>query len=559
MKRKFWGVWVLLLVSALMLAAGGCGGGGSGGSAGVDAPKSGTIPAIGTTSLPDGMVGTVYSQTLFVTRGTAPITWTIASGVLPFGFNLNSATGVISGTPVAVGTSDFTVRATNRAGSAFKALSISIAATTAPPSAVPPTITTTSLPDSVAGAAYSQTLFASGTAPITWTIASGALPLGLNLNSATGVISGTPTAVGASGFSVQATNSAGSATKALSITITASTVPPSTEPPTITTTSLPDGIAGIDYSQPLSASGIGPITWTIASGDLPSGLSLNTVAGTISGVPTTIGVIVGIPATVGTSSFTIQATNSAGSTTKALSITIAENAAAVTAEVSAIISNLQATASAALQFSEDYPSSEVPTSEDLKPYVGNPNILNGIRVEAVGEEWWAGFNLEEKSSRVKDGLKVRAEAAGLYGDKNLSVPYVDQDIVWIRIRAYIGNPSKDATEIITILREAKAATMMFYADSMDEVAQGAVPTVDHLKRYTDVPSRFDDICVEVTDINWARKWFVGYNLKDLNLRGKSSRVKDVLKSRAKSTGLLGDNKRLDVFYTDQDIVWMVAR
>jgi hypothetical protein len=240
-----------------------------------------------------------------------------------------------------------------------------------------------------------------------------------------------------------------------------------------------------------------------------------------------------------------------------LSITIAENAAAVTAEVSAIISNLQATASAALQFSEDYPSSEVPASEDLKPYVGNPSILNGIFVEAVGEEWWAGFNLEEKSSRVKDGLKARAEAAGLYGDKNLSVPYVDQDIVWIRIRAYIGNPSKDATEIITILREAEAATMMFYADSMDDIGNGEgqvlVPTVDHLKRYTDAPGRFDDICVELPDGGGYIEWWVGYNLER-----KSFRVKDVLKSRARSAGLYG-GKSFAVPYAGQNIVWIRAR
>jgi hypothetical protein len=240
-----------------------------------------------------------------------------------------------------------------------------------------------------------------------------------------------------------------------------------------------------------------------------------------------------------------------------LNITIAENAAAVTAEVSAIISNLQATASAALQFSEAYPDSEVPTSEDLKPYVGNPNILNGIRVEAVGEEWWAGFNLEEKSSRVKDGLKARAGAAGLYGDKNLSVPYVDQDIVWIRIRAYIGNPSADATEIITLLRNVRAATMMFYADSMDDVNSGIIkiPTVDHLKPYMwelYAPGRLDEIRVELPD-GGNIEWWVGYDLER-----KSSRVKDVLKSRAKSIGLFG-GKSFAVPYAGQNIVWIRAR
>ena len=65
----------------------------------------------------------------------------------------------------------------------------------------------------------SQTLTATGTAPITWSI-DGGLPAGLSLNADTGEISGTPTADGTAKFTVKATNSAGSNTKELSITIT---------------------------------------------------------------------------------------------------------------------------------------------------------------------------------------------------------------------------------------------------------------------------------------------------------------------------------------------------
>ena len=83
----------------------------------------------------------------------------------------------------------------------------------------PPTVTTDALPGGTIGAAYSQRLFANGTEPITWRVAAGELPKGLNLNEATGVISGTPTAVGTATFTVKAENSVGSATKELSITI----------------------------------------------------------------------------------------------------------------------------------------------------------------------------------------------------------------------------------------------------------------------------------------------------------------------------------------------------
>ena len=85
--------------------------------------------------------------------------------------------------------------------------------------AAAPTITTSSLPNGKMGEAYSQTLTATGTAPITWSI-DGGLPAGLSLNADTGEISGTPTADGTAKFTVKATNSAGSNTKELSITIT---------------------------------------------------------------------------------------------------------------------------------------------------------------------------------------------------------------------------------------------------------------------------------------------------------------------------------------------------
>ena len=84
--------------------------------------------------------------------------------------------------------------------------------------AAAPSITTSSLPDGKVGEAYSQILTATGTEPITWSI-SGELPKGLTLKETTGEISGTPTAEGTASFTVKATNSAGSNTKELSITI----------------------------------------------------------------------------------------------------------------------------------------------------------------------------------------------------------------------------------------------------------------------------------------------------------------------------------------------------
>lgn len=81
------------------------------------------------------------------------------------------------------------------------------------------TITTDALPRGTVGSVYSQTLMATGDTPITWSIESGSLPNGLNLNGSTGEISGIPTSSGNLNFTVKATNNMGSATKALSMII----------------------------------------------------------------------------------------------------------------------------------------------------------------------------------------------------------------------------------------------------------------------------------------------------------------------------------------------------
>lgn len=84
-------------------------------------------------------------------------------------------------------------------------------------------VTTTTMPNGTEGQFYSQTLSAEGgTSPYTWSIVADALPTGLSLASATGVISGVPTTAGSSSFTVQATDSAGSPAtdnQVLSITI----------------------------------------------------------------------------------------------------------------------------------------------------------------------------------------------------------------------------------------------------------------------------------------------------------------------------------------------------
>jgi len=90
-----------------------------------------------------------------------------------------------------------------------------------------PEISTASLPDATAGAAYSATLEATnGTSPYTWTVAEGALPPGLGLDGGTGEISGTSNSAATAGFVARVTDAVGdTASRAFSITVIVPDVP----------------------------------------------------------------------------------------------------------------------------------------------------------------------------------------------------------------------------------------------------------------------------------------------------------------------------------------------
>lgn len=96
-------------------------------------PTSGTgtvvsAPKITTESLASGTVGAAYSQAL--QADNAPTLWSITSGSLPDGLNLSGST--ISGTPTTAGTSTFTVKAENSAGSDSKEYTLTIQSATVP-------------------------------------------------------------------------------------------------------------------------------------------------------------------------------------------------------------------------------------------------------------------------------------------------------------------------------------------------------------------------------------------------------------------------------------------
>ena len=182
----------------------------------------------------------------------------------------------------------------------------------------PPTITTTSLPEARKGAAYSGKLEAAAMygGAITWD-AQG-LPEGLSLNTSTGAITGKAKTVGSYSFKVTATEKGGnSAGKFFTINVK------DADPPKITTNSLPSGKVAVDYSASLAATPAAAgkaVTWSIAKGGLPEGLTLSK-DGTVSGRPTV----------KGSYSFTVRASEADGGTAdKEFTVTIATDPPVIT-------------------------------------------------------------------------------------------------------------------------------------------------------------------------------------------------------------------------------------
>ena len=176
-----------------------------------------TAPAI--TTQPSSVSAAVGGSASFTAAasGTTPMTWQwykTGSGAIS---GATSATHTLSNL-VAANAGSFYAVATNSAGSATTGT-----ATLTVTAASTPSITTgVTLPGGVIGVAYAQTLVASGgTAPYAWTLASGALPAGLQLSPA-GVLSGTPAAAAVSTFTAQVSDAAGvTASRAFTLAVTA--------------------------------------------------------------------------------------------------------------------------------------------------------------------------------------------------------------------------------------------------------------------------------------------------------------------------------------------------
>jgi Putative Ig domain len=243
-------------------------------------------------TLPHAIVGKAYNAVVSVNGGIPPYQFSILWGALPGGVTINPTTGTISGTPVLSGTYQFAVLATdlpnNDRGDHRMTMVVDV-----------PTVGIT-----VQVSPANATVLSGGTQQFMATV-TGTSNVAVNWSATAGTVSSNglftaPIVSKVTSATVTATSVAQpSSSDSASVTVN----PPPPLVPTITTTTLPDATPGVSYLATLAATGGKlPYQWSITSGKLPSGISLNGSSGSISGMTTV----------TGSFSFNVQVTDAAG-------------------------------------------------------------------------------------------------------------------------------------------------------------------------------------------------------------------------------------------------------
>jgi len=295
-------------------------------------------------------VGVSYNGTLTVSGGTAPYNFDLSWGRLPSGLVLDQNSGTISGKPVRTGTSNFGVHVTDDKGlGGAHSFQITVSdATTVVVSVTPATATVPSTGTKQFSALVSNT----PNVAVTWSASAGTI-------SSAGLYQA-PKVTVTTNATVTATSQADTTKSGTSsVTLTAA----STSPLSITTSSLSAAMAGTSYSSTVSASGgTSPYSWSVASGTLPTGFSLQS-SGSLSGTTTQTGPF----------SFTVSvADSSAPQQTATKSFTLTVNA------------GLTGTTISKSFFGADFNGSKVWPPTDGQNLSAN---LGGIRLWDDGVKW----------------------------------------------------------------------------------------------------------------------------------------------------------------------------
>ncbi len=267
-------------------------------------------PEFAASSLPNATLNAGYKAEITAEGTEQGMTWAASSMNLPEGLTLttskNNRKCTITGVPHEIGTSSFTLKLSNTAGSTSEKVFILRVSEASPEETGKPTISTQSLYNGEISVQYVAFLEAAGRRPITWSRSGGKLPKGLTLDSY-GAIKGVPTKAGTYNFTVTAANSEGSSSQNFTIVVTGDKY----KKPKISTRKIPDATQNQPYSVQLACTGTEPITWSLANNKQPSGIYV-----------TEDGRITGIPKEAGKFRIKVKAENNIGSATRTFSLKV---------------------------------------------------------------------------------------------------------------------------------------------------------------------------------------------------------------------------------------------
>ena len=310
-----------------------------------------TPPVITSSGTASGTVGTAFSYQ--ITATDSPTSFG-ATG-LPAGLTVNTGSGLISGAPTGPGTSSVTVSATNSGGTGGAPLTLTV-------NAVPPVITSSATAGGTVASSFSYQITATNSPT---SFGATGLPAGLTVNTVSGLISGTPAGVGTSSVTVSATNSGGTGSGPLTLTVTAMS-------PVITSSGTASGTVGTAFSYQITATNT---PTSFGATGLPTGVTVNTVSGLIFGTPTG----------AGTSSVTVSATNTGGTGSAPLTLTISSGTGVLASHTIQISNNAD----------DGYDNSEDGSGWNSTPQFGGADLVGswgglttawvtGYRFPAVG-------------------------------------------------------------------------------------------------------------------------------------------------------------------------------